>query len=45
MRRLLGFIFFWIAVGMIIMFFLDSGFLAFLIILLLLVLSYNLFCC
>lgn len=45
MRQMIGFILFWIAIGMTIMLFLDNGFLAVLIILLCLVLAYNLFCC
>ncbi|MDE6852536.1 MAG: hypothetical protein K2J67_08605 [Lachnospiraceae bacterium] len=45
MRQMIGFILFWIAIGMTIMFFLDNSFLAVLIILLCLVLAYNLFCC
>lgn len=45
MRQMIGFILFWIAIGMSIMFFLDNGFLALIIILLCLILGYNLFCC
>lgn len=45
MRRMLGFILFWIAVGMTIMFFLDNACLAIFIILLFLGLAYALFCC
>ncbi|MDO4166645.1 MAG: hypothetical protein Q4D32_04505 [Eubacteriales bacterium] len=45
MRQMIGFILFWIAIGMTIMLFLDNGFLAVLIILLCLILGYNLFCC
>ncbi len=45
MRQMIGFILFWIAIGMTIMLFLDNSFLAVLIILLCLVLAYNLFCC
>lgn len=44
MQRMIGFILFWIAIGMTIMLFLDNGFLALLIIILCLVLSYTLFC-
>ena len=44
MKRMLGFILFWIAIGMTIMLFLDSNFLAFCIIVLCLILGYNLFC-
>ena len=45
MKRLIGFIFFWIAVGMAIMFFLPNEVLGILIIFVLLLLGYNLFCC
>lgn len=44
MQRMIGFILFWIAIGMTIMLFLDNGILALLIIILCLVLGYNLFC-
>lgn len=44
MRRMAGFILFWIAIGMAIMLFLDNGIIAILIILLCLILGYNLFC-
>lgn len=44
MKRMLGFILFWIAIGMSIMFFLDNSFLTLLIILFCLILGYNLFC-
>ncbi len=45
MKRMLGFILFWIAVGMCIMFFIDNGIIALIIILLCLILGYNLFVC
>ncbi|MCI8299070.1 MAG: hypothetical protein HFI69_01755 [Lachnospiraceae bacterium] len=45
MKRMIGFILFWIAVGMAIMFFLPSEVLGVLIIFVLLLLGYNLFCC
>lgn len=45
MKRILGFIFFWVAVGMVIMLFLDSLVIELLIIAVLLLLGYNLFCC
>lgn len=45
MRQMIGFILFWIAIGMAIMFFLNNSFLALIIILLCLILGYNLFCC
>ncbi|MCX4316056.1 MAG: hypothetical protein OSJ52_05375 [Lachnospiraceae bacterium] len=44
MKRLVGFILFWIAVGMFIMFCLSRSILIFGIILLLLGIGYNLFC-
>ncbi|MCI8750132.1 MAG: hypothetical protein K1W39_15815 [Lachnospiraceae bacterium] len=44
MRKMAGFILFWIAIGMTIMLFLDNGIIAVLIILLCLILGYNLFC-
>ena len=44
MKRMLGFIIFWIAIGMTIMFFISNAVIAVLIILLCLVLGYNLFC-
>ncbi|MDD7403417.1 MAG: hypothetical protein SO170_08305 [Butyribacter sp.] len=44
MKRMLGFILFWIAIGMSINFFMDNSFLALLIILCCLILGYNLFC-
>ncbi len=43
MKRLLGFILFWLGIGMTIMFFIDNGVLALVIIILCLVLGYNLF--
>lgn len=45
MKRMLGFILFWIAIGMTIMLFITNGVLAILIIILLLILGYNLFAC
>ncbi|MBO5483845.1 MAG: hypothetical protein J5979_01385 [Lachnospiraceae bacterium] len=44
MQRMLGFILFWIAIGMTIMFFIDNGIIAVLIIILCLILGYSLFC-
>ena len=44
MRHMIGFILFWIAIGMTIMFFISNAVIAVLIILLCLVLGYNLFC-
>lgn len=44
MKRMLGFIMFWIAIGMTIMLFLHGRLLALLIILLFLTLGYRLFC-
>ena len=44
MQRMIGFILFWIAIGMTIMFFIDNAIIAILIILLCLVLGYSLFC-
>ncbi|MGN1206618.1 MAG: hypothetical protein ACI4SQ_06490 [Eubacterium sp.] len=43
MKKLLGFILFWIGIGMVIMLFITNGFLAICIILLCLILGYNLF--
>ena len=43
MKRLLGFILFWIAIGMTIMLFITNGILAVAIIILCLILGYNLF--
>jgi len=45
MQRLIGFILFWIAIGMFLMFCLDESLLLFAIILALLLLGYHLFCC
>lgn len=45
MRRLIGFVLFWIAIGMAIMLFLHSKLLGLIIIFLLLLLGYNLFSC
>jgi len=44
MRRMIGFIFFWIAVGMTIMLFLRHAFFSLLLIILFYFLSYYLFC-
>lgn len=43
MKHMLGFILFWIAIGMTIMLFITNGVLAICIILLFLILGYNLF--
>ncbi len=45
MKRVIGFILFWIAVGMIIMQFVETGLLSICLIIFCLALSYNLFCC
>lgn len=45
MKRILGFILFWIAIGMTIMLFIQNAFLAVLIIIACLLLGYNLFSC
>ncbi|MDF2868456.1 MAG: hypothetical protein K0R05_31 [Anaerocolumna sp.] len=45
MKRMIGFILFWIAVGMTIMLFITNGIIAVCIIILLLILGYNLFTC
>ncbi len=45
MKRMIGFILFWIAIGMTIMLFITNGILAVCIIILFLVLGYNLFTC
>ncbi|WOO36360.1 hypothetical protein R2R35_21625 [Anaerocolumna sp. AGMB13020] len=45
MKRMIGFILFWIAVGMTIMLFITNGIIAVCIIILLLILGYNLFAC
>ncbi len=45
MRRLCGFILFWIAVGMALAMFVDSTFMLVLVIVILLLIGYNLFCC
>lgn len=45
MKRMIGFILFWIAIGMTVMLFIANGFIAIGIILLCLILGYNLFCC
>lgn len=45
MKRIIGFIMFWVAVGMTIMLFIDSALLSICLILFFLVLSYNFFCC
>jgi len=44
MKRMIGFILFWIAIGMTIMLFITNGILAICIIILCLLLGYNLFC-
>lgn len=44
MRRMIGFILFWIAIGMTIMLFLRNAFFSLLLILLFYFLSYTLFC-
>ena len=43
MKRMLGFIIFWIAIGMTIMFFMTNNLLAMIIIITCLILGYNLF--
>lgn len=43
MKRMIGFILFWVAVGMTIMFFIHSGLFAIFLIISLFVLSYHLF--
>lgn len=45
MKRLIGLILFSIAIGMLIMLFLSSDFVGVIIIFILLLLGYNLFCC
>lgn len=45
MKKMLGFILFWIGIGMTVMLFITNGLLAILIILLCLILGYNLFAC
>ncbi len=45
MKRMFGFILFWIAIGMTIMLFITSGLLAIFLIIFCLVLGYNLFTC
>lgn len=44
MKKMIGFILFWIAIGMSIMFFMENSFLTIMIILTCLILGYNLFC-
>jgi len=44
MKRMIGFILFWIAIGMTIMLFITNGIVAICIIILCLLLGYNLFC-
>ncbi len=44
MKRMIGFILFWIAVGMLIMLFIHNILIGFIIIGLLLLIGYNLFC-
>ncbi|MFR7992398.1 MAG: hypothetical protein ACLU61_05590 [Lachnospiraceae bacterium] len=45
MRRVMGFACFWLACGMMIMLFMENIFIAVLIIIILLLVGYNLFCC
>ncbi|MEG0806477.1 MAG: hypothetical protein RR364_09160 [Lachnospiraceae bacterium] len=45
MRKAIGFILFWIAVGMLIMFFLPHNFFTILLMIGCFVIGYNLFCC
>lgn len=45
MKRMIGFILFWVAVGMIIALFIENLFIHILIVLVLILLGYNLFCC
>ncbi len=45
MKRMIGFILFWIAIGMTIMLFITNGLLAICLIILLLVIGYKLFTC
>ena len=45
MKRIIGFIMFWIAVGMIIMMFIDSFVLSICLIVFRLILGYHFFCC
>ncbi len=45
MKRMIGFILFWIAIGMTIMLFVTNGILAICTIILLLILGYKLFTC
>lgn len=45
MKRICGFISFWIAIGLVVALFIDSLVIHVLIILVLLLLGYNLFCC
>lgn len=45
MKRMVGFIMFWIAVGMIVKFFMQNGFWSVIVMLALLLGGYNLFCC
>ncbi len=44
MKKVCGFVLFWIAVGMTIMFFIESSILSICLIVFCLVLAYNLFC-
>ncbi|WP_343209548.1 hypothetical protein [Anaerolentibacter hominis] len=45
MKKMFGFILFWIAIGMTIMLFITNGLLAIAIIIMCLILGYNLFSC
>lgn len=45
MRRLIGFILFWMAFGMFLMLLLHNSFLGWLLVFGLLMIGYNLFCC
>ena len=45
MKKLIGFILFWIAIGMTIMLFITNGLLAICLIIILLVVGYKLFAC
>ncbi len=44
MKKMIGFILFWIAIGMAIMFFMTNGFFAICAMLTFLIVGYNLFC-
>ncbi|MGL5258735.1 MAG: hypothetical protein ACRC7V_01370 [Lachnospiraceae bacterium] len=45
MRKMIGFILFWIAIGMLIMLFISNMFWGIVVIFVLLILGYNLYCC